>query len=312
MQPCLRRLTKATYRLSFVGVLLIFVTLIQTTTAQEEKLSVPETKKSFKASFNKDDIVVRARQTKHKGERLNLETLVFKYNRFDKKQSRLLPVDVAVMNQGVAVLLYDPKLQKIALLEKVQSGIVYHPETPWALTLMTSRMTQEDHSGEDAAYRVVESHAGTNIAKMIYVQDVFPAPSMSSELMSLFVVLVDLEGEESEFIRKTSNNDNVKSHLFTIDEAKGLLESRKIKDAITLVGVQWLLLHQAQIDSDWRQANVESEPTQSESTESELIGSEPIASENAGEPSEKSAKSEQEPSAKPEQEPSPKSEQEAS
>ena len=259
MQPCLRHLIK--------WVLCLSSLYLSTLSFSDVKDTNPaESTKPFEFTYDKSDVVVRARQTIHKGERLNLESLIYKYKRYDKQQSRLMPVDVAVMNEGVAVLLYDPALQKIALTEKVQSGIVYHSETPWTLTLLTTRMTKEDHTDEDAAYRVVEGRAGLPITKILPIQRIFTAPSMSSEQMSLFVVLADLQGEEREFIRKTSNKDNVKSHLFTIDETKSLLAAGKIKDATTLVGVQWLLLNQAQIDSDWRQVNVKQEPEATETT----------------------------------------------
>lgn len=280
MQPCLRHLIKWVLCLSS----LYFSTL---SFSDVKDPNPSESTKPFEFTYDKSDVVVRARQTIHKGERLNLETLIYKYKRYDKQQSRLMPVDVAVMNEGVAVLLYDPALQKIALTEKVQSGIVYHSETPWTLTLLTTRMTKEDHTDEDAVYRVVEGRAGLPITKIQPIQRIFTAPSMSSEQMSLFVVLADLEGEEREFIRKTSNKDNVKSHLFTIDETKSLLAAGKIKDATTLVGVQWLLLNQAQIDSDWRQVNVKKEPEATETTggtDTEPKEAEPREAESTGEP----------------------------
>lgn len=164
------------------------------------------------------------------------------------------PVSREVFHRGncVAVLLYDPNLDEVVIIEQFRAGAILKPEQEeaWLLEIVAGAM-EDGETAEDVARREALEEAGCEIEDMIRINEFFTSPGGTSECLTLFCGKVDARDvggihgldHEDEDIAVTS---------LKFDEVWQLLQQERIVSAIPIIAIQWLYINRDDLRKRWR------------------------------------------------------------
>lgn len=162
------------------------------------------------------------------------------------------PITRELFRRGhcVAVILYDPDLDQVVLIEQFRVGAILEPGEPWLLEIVAGAL-EEGETAAEVAHREALEEAGCSIEKLLLIRQFFTTPGGSAEWLSLFCGKVDsskvggIHGlqEEDEDIRVTA---------LPFQTVYGLLEQGKIISAIPIIAIQWLYIHRETLRQQWQ------------------------------------------------------------
>jgi len=164
------------------------------------------------------------------------------------------PISREVFHRGncVAVILYDPKLDEVVIIEQFRAGAILKPtqEEAWLLEIVAGAM-EPGETAEDVARREAVEEAGCEIGQLIKINEFFTSPGGTSECLTLFCGQVDASNVGG--IHGLDHEDEdilVRSMKFA--EVYDLMEQGRIVSAIPIIAIQWLYIHRDRVRTEWR------------------------------------------------------------
>lgn len=143
--------------------------------------------------------------------------------------------------QAVAAIPYDPKLDRVVLLEQFRIGAMADRISPWMIEMPAGIIDNDDDYATNIL-RELNEEAGIQTATLHPIYDYFASPGASNEQIILYCAIIDaahVDGIHGE----VEENEDIKVHNIPFSEAVEWLTAGKIKNGIALVGMQWLLLN---------------------------------------------------------------------
>jgi ADP-ribose pyrophosphatase len=194
-----------------------------------------------------------------KFELLNNETILdgfFKMNRYRLRHSSFRGGWCGAMMRerierlaAVSVLLYDPALDRLVLVEQFRIGLMDAVDPPWSLETVSGFCDREHELPEQVARREVVEETGCVLRALTHIGEFFVSPGMSVERINLYCGWVDAraahgiygldhEGEEMRVV--TLSRDEARNELF-----------RRLNSTSVIMAVQWLEANRAQLLQQW-------------------------------------------------------------
>ena len=194
-----------------------------------------------------------------KFELLNNETILdgfFKMNRYRLRHSSFRGgwCDAMMRERierlaAVSVLLYDPALDRLVLVEQFRIGLMGAVDPPWSLETVSGFCDREHELPEQVARREVVEETGCVLRALTHIGEFFVSPGMSVERINLYCGWVDAraahgiygldhEGEEMRVV--TLSRDEARNELF-----------RRLNSTSVIMAVQWLEANRAQLLQQW-------------------------------------------------------------
>lgn len=200
-----------------------------------------------------------------KYEILNRETLFQGYFRVDRYEVQHVRFDGSwshrftreVFNYGrvvSGVLLFDPQHDKIVMVEQFRTGPLTQNDHPW-MTEIVMGMVDPNETPEQAARREAMEEAGCEIIDMQPIANYYTSPGCTSDYVSIFVGRTNAP-EDGRIGGVVSENEDIRVHVMDATKAIGLLFNNKIRDAQTLVALQWFAMHRTELRSRWLVSDV--------------------------------------------------------
>jgi ADP-ribose pyrophosphatase len=146
---------------------------------------------------------------------------------------------------AVTVLPYDPVLDKVVLIKQFRVGALEDKESPWLLELVAGIIDKEKTPAEIAKIETQEE-AGLDIIKLIPVYGYWSSPGGTSEYVNLFCAIVDASNA-SGIHGLAAENENILVSTMSSAEAFAAIKSGLIRNASTIIALQWLELNKAVI-----------------------------------------------------------------
>lgn len=148
-------------------------------------------------------------------------------------------------SDSVAVVLYDPMLDRVVLIEQFRVGALRPGEYPWLLEIVAG-LVEAGEEAEEVARREAMEEAGCAIRHLLPIGIFYTSPGGFSEKVAMFCGIVDSTGiggvhglaEEAEDIR-------VETVDFSLVPA--MLAQGDIKAILPFAGLQWLVLNRERI-----------------------------------------------------------------
>ena len=178
-----------------------------------------------------------------------LEKYRLKHSLFGGGWSAELNRELFRRGNCVAVLLYDPDLDQVVLIEQFRTGGILQPEKAWMLEIVAGAI-EEGESAEEVAYRESVEEAGCEIQQLKVIYEFFTTPGGSSEWITLYCGRVDctpvggIHGLDHE-------HEDILVRAVDFAEAYKMLVDRKIESAIPILAIQWLALNCDQLRKEW-------------------------------------------------------------
>lgn len=179
----------------------------------------------------------------------SLELVKLKHRLFHGGWSRVVARELFVRPPAVAVLPYDPARDKLVLVEQFRIGAVEQPHSPWLLELVAG-IVEPGESFEAVARRESLEEAGLEIEELLPVHRYLASPGGCSEVLQIYVGKVDsrdvggVHGLDHE-------TEDIRTHAMDFADVVRGLEDGSIRNAATIIAVQWLELHRTQVDAKW-------------------------------------------------------------
>ena len=200
--------------------------------------------------FTPNDLEIVAEQPLYDGF-FCMRKISIRHRLFEGGWSRTFDRELCLRGDAVGVLLYDPVLEKFALVEQVRIGVINRPQSPWLLELVAGMLDKEGESHEAVAHREVQEEAGLEVQALEPMLAYFSSPGGSTEYFSLFCGRVNLSEVTDRIFGVGDEHENILLHVLPVDEAIGLLHAGKINNAMTIIALQWFLLHRGRLDALW-------------------------------------------------------------
>ena len=208
------------------------------------------------SGMNKDDVNVIEKKLEFKSY-VQVDTYQLTHKKFDGGNSPKLSREVLERGHAAAVLLYDPDLDVLVMIEQfrpgafaaLQSGRMPADETPWLIECVAG-IIEDGETPEDVVRRESVEEADCVIEELIPLYHYYSSPGCMSESIFLYCGRVDatnaggihgLDGE-GEDIR-----------VFTISpvQAYEWLASGRINNSMTMIALQWFQVNSSSLRKKW-------------------------------------------------------------
>lgn len=152
-------------------------------------------------------------------------TNAFSLERFERKSA-------------VAVLPYDPVLDRVILIEQFRIGAIADPVSPWLIEIPAG-VIDPNETPDDVAHRETMEEAACELLELQPIFKYFVSPGGSNEFLHLYYGRVDashidgIHGLDHE-------NEDIRVLNVSSKEAFDLMNQGKIKNAPALLGLLWL------------------------------------------------------------------------
>lgn len=140
----------------------------------------------------------------------------------------------------VAVLPYDPVTRQVALVEQFRIGARHNQPDPWLMEVIAGMM-EKNEQPEEVAIRETKEEAGIELNDVQLVRRYYASPSSTTEEVFVFTSQCDLSNAGGVFGLEEEGED-IKTHIVSIEQALDWLEQGVIKNAISVIALQWLAL----------------------------------------------------------------------
>lgn len=208
--------------------------------------------------MDKDAVEVIEKKTLFDGF-FHLDHYLLKHRLFEGGWSDVMSREVFERGHAVAVLLYDPDLDRIVFIEQFRPGAYAamasnwfdeNSDSPWLVELIAG-MIGEGESPESVARREALEEANCDIREIIPVCHYLVTPGGSSESVFFFCARVDAS-EVGGVHGLAHEHEDIRVFTVGVKQAFEWLEAGKITNAMTLIGLQWFHMNHKSIRALWR------------------------------------------------------------
>lgn len=198
--------------------------------------------------FGHEDVDILQRETLYQGffelHRLRLRHRIHQGGWSDELQRELF-----VREDVVCALLYDPDRETVVLLEQFRVGALKDVRSPWMLELVAG-IVEAGETKEAVAERETQEESGAQILDLISVCDYHVSPGGSQEMTRLFCARVDSR-ELGGYHGLAHEGEDIRVIVVPELEAYQALTGGRIRNAHTLIALQWLWLNREQLKQRW-------------------------------------------------------------
>ena len=200
-------------------------------------------------TFKHDDYQIIERKRVFQGY-FAIDQLTIKHRLFNGRWSNEFRRELFERGSVAAVLLYDPALQKVILLEQFRVGALASEKSPWMFEIVAG-IIEEGENTREVAIREAEEEAGQKISELIEIGHYFATPGGSSEGVTLYCAKVDASDAAGIYGLEDENED-IRVFTMDIDELKKGLDEGLFENATSLIALQWLLLNREKVHKIWK------------------------------------------------------------
>ncbi len=150
---------------------------------------------------------------------------------------------------AAAVLLFDPHQDKVILIEEFRAGPMAKGDNPFLIEVVAG-VIGADETPEVTARREALEEAGCEVTDLQKIASYYPSPGSVSEYTTLFVGRAKAP-EDGSIYGLAHEGEDIKVVVLEAVQAINLLYSGKLRDASSVIAMQWFALHHTDLRSRW-------------------------------------------------------------
>jgi ADP-ribose pyrophosphatase len=202
-----------------------------------------------KTHFTKDDYKIVKREVLHEGF-FRLVNYHLQHRKFNGEWSNTYTREVHERPTAAGVLLYDPNLDKVVLIEQFRAGAFRPGQSPWLLEVVAGIYDEKLETPEEVAIREAKEEAGAEILDLQLISDYFVSPGGTNEYLHLYCGKVDA-AKLGGIHGLPNENEDIRAFTLPRLEAFQLVKDGKIKTAPVIIALQWLQLNYQWLRELW-------------------------------------------------------------
>lgn len=196
----------------------------------------------IKQSMSAQDIKILRKTVMHKGF-CHIDCYEMQQRCFDGGWTPVYTREFIAKPRAVAALPYDPKLDRVILIEQFRVGALARSVTPWLIEIVAGIMDHDqEESSEEVIRREIHEEIGLEAEALIQLYDYFTTPGCSTEKIKLFCAKVD-STKAPQFSGLKQEHEDIKVHVISTAEAFAAVRSGQINNGVSIVALQWLELN---------------------------------------------------------------------
>jgi ADP-ribose pyrophosphatase len=150
--------------------------------------------------------------------------------------------EVFERGHAVAVLPYDPRQDRVVLIEQFRIGPYACGEPPWLLEIVAG-IIDPGESPENVARRELREEAGVGAVRALEpICRYYASPGGSTETVQLYCALIDAGGVGGVHGLQDEGED-IRVHVMDFSAAIAALHDGRIDSATPIIALQWLALN---------------------------------------------------------------------
>ncbi len=198
--------------------------------------------------MNNYDVEIIDKQSVFNGY-FTVERYYLRHRLHDGGMSEILEREVIERGHVSAVLPVDFRNERVVLIEQFRPGALAAKHHPWLVECIAG-IIEPNETAEQVARREALEEAGCHLTSLIPVQQFFTTPGALSETVQLFCGITDSEGVGG-IHGAIDEGEDIKVHVLPVARALQMANDGSIRNAITLVAVQWLALNYRDLQTRW-------------------------------------------------------------
>lgn len=193
-----------------------------------------------KPKFTRSDVEVVRRKEMYR-DFFYVEKVFLRHKLFNGGWGKEIGRELFVRGEAVAVVLYDPKLDLIGLVEQFRVGALNEPNGPWCYEVVAG-MIEAGESPEEVALRELMEEANIKPFSLEYICNYLSSPGGSDEKLHLYCGLCDLSTAGGIFGLPEEGED-IRLHTLAANDVFAELLNGAFNNAAALICLQWLQIN---------------------------------------------------------------------
>lgn len=203
---------------------------------------------TIETSFTHNDYEIVAREVLHQGV-FRMVRYSLRHRLFSGEWSDIFTREVLERHSAVAVLPYDPLLDRVILIEQFRPGSLADPQSPWLIEIPAGTISKKEKP-EELAHRESMEETGCVLTELTSICQTFVSPGGSNEYLHIFCGKVDAKYAAGIHGLKQEHED-IRVINLPADEAFEALSRGKIQTTPALIALLWLQLHRRRLQEAW-------------------------------------------------------------
>lgn len=207
--------------------------------------------------MTEDDVEIIEKTTPFKGY-FQIDRYRLRHRLFEGGWSGEIEREVFERGHAVSVLLLDPVLDRVVLIEQFRAGALAALASPWFgegsspwLIESIAGIIEDGESPEDVARRETREESGCELLDLVPICRYLVSPGGTSE--SVFVYLGRIDSTTAGGIHGLdAEHEDIRVLTLPTNEALGWLDEGKFVNAMTIIALQWLRTNHAEVLRRWR------------------------------------------------------------
>jgi ADP-ribose pyrophosphatase len=169
-----------------------------------------------------------------------VEEYDLRHRRFDGRLSPVLNRAVFISGDAVVVLPYDPRHDRVLVIEQFRAGPHGRGDPqPWLVETVAGRIDAGE-TPEATALREAQEEAGVHIDRLLPVADYYPSPAAKAEFIYSFIGLCDLSATEARIGGLEAEGEDIRAHAIPFARLMDMVASGEVANAPLLICALWL------------------------------------------------------------------------
>lgn len=200
----------------------------------------------WQSKLNESDVKISATESLHAGH-FKVKKHTLKFKKFSGEWSQSIEREQICVTNSAAMVLYDPKEDKLVMIEQLRIGALHQQPSPWLLEIIAGYL-EAGEPAEQAVVREAKEEANCEVQRVIPILEYYTTPGGCTERTSVFCGLCDssvaggIYGNEHE-------QEDIKVHVVSADDMFLHLERGMVTSSSTVIALQWLKLNRDQLHS---------------------------------------------------------------
>ena len=197
-----------------------------------------------KPKFARSDVEVVHRKEMYR-DFFYVEKVFLRHKLFNGGWGKEIGRELFVRGEAVAVVLYDPKLDLIGLVEQFRVGALNEPNGPWCYEVVAG-MVEAGESPEEVALRELVEEANVKPFSLEYICNYLSSPGGSDEKLHLYCGLCDLSNAGGIFGLPEEGED-IRVHTLAANDVFAELLDGAFNNAAAIICLQWLQMNRERL-----------------------------------------------------------------
>ena len=212
-------------------------------------LGSPQSVPAHRSDFGQDDVRY-LEVTRAYASYLAVQELRLDHRRFDGGWLGPLDRSVVLWGDAVTVLPYDPRCDRVLLVEQFRPGPAARGDrNPWCLEAIAGRIDTDETPEQNARREAIEE-AGLTLGRIEQIAEYYASPGLAAEHLISFVAEADLDGNDG-FHGLSGEAEDIRTVTLSFDQAMAASRDGSLNTAIGLVSLLWLAANRDRLRREW-------------------------------------------------------------